>query len=380
MIKSQLAGTEVSVSKGAEALYHKESMFIYIKPTNRCNGECIYCSSQKETPYRDMTEDVLEKIFDELVIYCREAGIRHVSIAWHGGEPLLMGRKFYTRAFEVLEQIKDVHFQQLLQSNVLLLDREWIDLFTEHGVHVSTSLDPIFPEMRIYKNGRPQHPDWLDRFSLLCKSGGNRGAVFTVSPDHADRARDIYTYFKNIQHLSPKGVSFELNPVYRSGRVLEDMEHDVAINPKDYGRFLVEFFTLWDADGRLFTVSPFKGWINGVHLKCGMSGDCHEHFMGIDGEGNVFNCGRFLDIGLKLGNIYEEMLTEIVRNEQRTVLYERRESLQESECGECRYWRFCRGDCPFLSYVYYDNCLKPSPFCEAYKIFSAYPQSLSCQF
>ena len=355
---------------GDKDYFHKDDICLVVKPTNRCNGDCHYCSSYSINAPSDMNEDILEKMYDELFDYARAANVENITMLWHGGEPLLMGKKFYRKAWEKAIEQKVFRMRHLIQTNLLSVDEEWIELFTNFDVYVSTSVDPI-GHARTYKDGRLQYPDWINNFTLMCSSNVKvGGVVFTVTSKHMDRIEELYCFFKNIQSLASREIGIKFNPVCPAGKANTEKGNVLGIQPSDFGLFLSRLWDYWNRDGRPFPISPFSEWAMYGQLSCEFSGACHEHFLSIDGEGNIYHCGRFSDSGLPLGNMHENTLTSIMtENLWRRQLFKRKAALQSGHCMGCELWEYCGGGCPYFADLYFSDPLAASPLCEATKTF-----------
>jgi len=345
----------------------RESLVVIVKPTSRCNAGCRYCSSYKETQSLDMSPDFLDEMYAELFEYAELQGKKYITFLWHGGEPLLLGKSFYDRAWGLTDTDKGLKVKHILQSNMLLLDDDWVDLLRRYDVHISSSVDPIGQD-RILKDGRQQYPEWLDKFILAASGGLHLGLVFTVTPSHIDRYKDIYNFFKNLQSLSSRPVGVRLNPVYPAGAATK-LNPAELINPVDYGEFLCRIWDLWSKDGRSFPLSPLMDWSDGKGTTCEFSGRCQENFIEISGNGDVHHCGRFTDAGLVLGNITSAKLVDILKHPAMKELYRRTELLKEGPCNGCPFWELCMGGCPCHAYTTFGEITRETPYCRAYKIF-----------
>jgi len=87
---------------------------ILIKPSGAdCNLDCKYCFYLEKselypaTTMHRMSDEVLSNLMQQLM----EQSTDHVSIAWQGGEPTLMGLSFYKNA--VVYQQKFGHGQRV---------------------------------------------------------------------------------------------------------------------------------------------------------------------------------------------------------------------------------------------------------------------------
>ena len=122
---------------------------VIFKVASRCNLNCVYCyvynkadSSWKQRPTL-MSAAVYQTALQRIQEYCRTTGRTSIDIAFHGGEPTLIGvetfRRWCDQALAVLAENVRVRFT--IQTNGTLLDREWARAFQEYGVDVGVSLD-----------------------------------------------------------------------------------------------------------------------------------------------------------------------------------------------------------------------------------------------
>ena len=104
------------------------------KPTGAiCNLACAYCfylSKEKLYPgsrFR-MTEVMLETYIRRLIEAHR---VPEVTIAWQGGEPMLMDLDFFRRSIEVQQKYRrpDMTIHNTIQTNGTLINDEWAEFF-----------------------------------------------------------------------------------------------------------------------------------------------------------------------------------------------------------------------------------------------------------
>ena len=103
---------------------------VMAKPTGaKCNLDCDYCFFlKKENLYPGsnfrMSDEVLENYIKQTI---EGQKVPHVTIAWQGGEPTLMGLDFFKRSIEIeKEYLKPgVTIENSLQTNGVLIDEEW---------------------------------------------------------------------------------------------------------------------------------------------------------------------------------------------------------------------------------------------------------------
>ena len=114
---------------------HAPSSFhLLAKPTGAiCNLDCKYCfflSKDKLYPGSDfhMADDTLEAYVQQVIESQRSA---HVTIAWQGGEPTLMGLDFFRRAGALARQYlrRGTTLEHTIRDKWTLLDDEWCEDF-----------------------------------------------------------------------------------------------------------------------------------------------------------------------------------------------------------------------------------------------------------
>ena len=127
--------------QGGPAAYH-----VLAKPTGPiCNLDCEYCFFlSKEALYPGdrfrMTDQQLETYIRQLLASHRTP---HVTVAWQGGEPTLMGLDFFRRSVELVEKHRrpDQQIDYTIQTNGTKINAEWAAFFKENGLLVGLSVD-----------------------------------------------------------------------------------------------------------------------------------------------------------------------------------------------------------------------------------------------
>lgn len=120
-----------------------------LKVASRCNLNCSYCyvynmadSTWKLRPPL-MTDEVFDTALKRIAEHCHETSQEDFRIAFHGGEPCLIGAEIFDtwcgRARAALDGV--AHLQLVVQTNGTLLDARWIDVLLKHRVSVGISMD-----------------------------------------------------------------------------------------------------------------------------------------------------------------------------------------------------------------------------------------------
>lgn len=334
---------------------------VVIKPTLQCNGKCAYCNVAERPRFADTA--IIEKIFENLATYMHKNPDCHITVLWHGGEPMLMGESFYKRISEFARKIFTESPTHLMQSNLTLLTEELADVLCDflNDGGIGTSLDP-FEDYRQLKNGESYLERWYKGFELAKSRGFRVGMVYVVHGRSIGRGKEIYYYFKNL------GVdSLTLVPLEEPAGMFDGARLDV----KSWGVFLKEMFDAWKQDQCALPVEPFANWEETSPVDCGSNRtysealNCCEPTLAISPEGDVYPCVRLLDIESgKIGNMASQPLEDILIHPDVSWRSRRRELIMQSDCGSCKWWKYCAGGCAAAS----GPCNK-TIWCEGYKLF-----------
>ncbi len=354
-------------------------MLFVIKPTAACNGACIYCSAYKHHPDElggmsiEQTESILLKIEEFIVGRGRKKNQGHVSILWHGGEPLIMGLDYYKAVDRISKDIQErtgVSIRHMMQSNITLVTPEFAEFlkdFLEQS-RLGSSYDPI-ENIRLLKEGRSYEEEWKKGQAILKEAGVGVGVVYVVHRESLGKAHEIYHGLKDLG--LDGGMRF--NPLYSAGLARDN--RDLHLTPKEWGGFLLDMWKVWNEDGRTLRVDPLRSWDDMAHgrsvrIVCAFSGKCTFNFTGIKADGTVYSCGRSMDDNLMpFGNIFEQPLEEILNSRARKSYLNRKEWLLHGECAGCRWWSFCHGGCPNDAHLEHGDMLRKTFWCEGRKIF-----------
>lgn len=120
---------------------------VILKVAQRCNLDCTYCyvynrgdeSWKTRTPV--ISERVVRQLARRIQDHCSDHRLSCFTVELHGGEPLLLGKRRMRQLLEILSQEAGVELRFTLQTNGVLLDEEWVDLFARYDLSFGISLD-----------------------------------------------------------------------------------------------------------------------------------------------------------------------------------------------------------------------------------------------
>jgi uncharacterized protein len=352
------------------------SFHVLTKPTGAiCNLDCTYCFFlSKEALYPGssfrMTDETHEQYVRQLLESHRT---EHVTIAWQGGEPTLMGLDFFRRTLELVDRHRRPGqvIEHTLQTNGTKLDEEWAAFFAERGFLIGLSMDgpaDIHDAQRVDKGGRGTHDKVMRAARLLAAAGAEFNILCTVHQLNGDRGKEVYRFFRDevgaafmqfipiIERATPEliavaeagwGDKVQGRPLYtQSGSLVTSR----SIRPQQYGDFLVDIFEEWvrrDVGSvyvQMFdvTLANFVGAPPSlcIHSETCGRGPALEH------NGDLYTCDHFVEPAYKLGNIGQTHMLELVASPQMQQFgLDKRDRLPRA-CRECEVRFTCHGGCP----------------------------------
>src|SRR6202011_3294661 len=159
-------GSELGEAPGLAVGTPPRITSLLIKPASAvCNLDCSYCFylDRQADPYqalpgRRMTFDTLERLTDTYLFYSYPNSV----FAFQGGETTLAGLPF----FEKLVQFQQYYgrggqsVSNALQTNAVLLDKNWCDLFRSYSWLLGVSLDGPEEVNDLYRFNKEGHGTW----------------------------------------------------------------------------------------------------------------------------------------------------------------------------------------------------------------------------
>ena len=114
---------------------------VILQPTPFCNINCSYCYLPQRSDRTTLNIDQLQQVFEKLVTFPTIS--KRTTVVWHAGEPLVLGAQYYDAAFTRIRECcpPDLQIDHAFQTNGMLVDDAWCDLFRRWKVGVGVSID-----------------------------------------------------------------------------------------------------------------------------------------------------------------------------------------------------------------------------------------------
>ncbi len=354
---------------------------VMAKPTGAvCNLDCKYCFFlSKEalypgSPFR-MADDVLE-LYVRQVIEAQRGP--HVTIAWQGGEPTLMGLDFFERAVELVEKYgrPKMSVEHTIQTNGVRLDEKWCTFFRDHGFLVGLSIDGprrMHDAYRVDKGGRGTFDKVLRAANLLGEYQVDFNILCTVHAENADHPQKVYRFFRDelgadfIQFIpivervteeSRQGANqgwaagSDARPLYtQRGRLVTER----SVEPEQWGRFLISVFDEWVRNdvGQVFLPqfeAALASWMRLPQSMCIFAETC-GNAVALEHNGDLYSCDHYVEPDYLLGNIGETHLLEMLATEKQRGFGRAKKETLPQYCLDCEVRFACHGECPRNRFV-----------------------------
>jgi uncharacterized protein len=220
-----------------------------LKVASRCNLDCTYCyvyhgaddGWSSQPPY--MTDAVLDAALAALQRHVERTG-GTIDLLFHGGEPLLWGQNRFVRAADRSRSILGDSLRGLtVQTNGVLIDKSWAELFRDHRIGVSVSIDgpeAIHDASRVDRGGKGTYWRVVGGVRHLQAAGIDPNVLCVVNPGSS--GLDVY---RELLAIGVKRFDF----------LLPDVTHDNKtllyghLGPHPVADYLLPIFDAWlDAD------------------------------------------------------------------------------------------------------------------------------------
>ena len=173
------------------------------KVTKKCNirPACKYCYDFDDSS-SDMSIETLENLTKKSIA---SGDFGRVIFVWHGGEPLVMGRQFFSQALEFQKKYNpgNVKIENRIQTNAVAMGARWIEFLKENGFMMEASFDAFDND---FSRGET---DKVLKNILLSKemdyAPGN--IMFIATKNNISRLRESFDYFHDL------GLNFTPSPI-----------------------------------------------------------------------------------------------------------------------------------------------------------------------
>lgn len=331
---------------------------ILLKPASGlCNMRCAYCfyadvAAHRETPsYGIMTDETARAVLQSATADLASGDA--LSIAFQGGEPTLAGIDFYRRFFALTDALpKGLTLSFAFQTNGLLLDEAWCELFLQYRVLVGLSIDgsaALHNANRRDAAGKGTYARVLRAARLLQREGVSFNVLTVLTNALARHPAAVWRWIEaeGLDHIQFIPCLDALDAAHPS---------PYALTPARFSDFYRGLFPLWQAAmqrGRYVSVKLFDDLVN-LYLgrratACGITGHCAAQCI-VEANGDVYPCDFYVLDRYNMGSLRKRPLFELLPNAE-PFLQEDRAYADQMPCAACRYRSSCGGGCKRMRHV-----------------------------
>lgn len=336
-----------------------------------CNLDCGYCFYlEKESLYSAkerflMSDEVLRAYVFENI---RNEPGPEVVFTWQGGEPMLRGLDFFRLATVYQREMANGKtICNALQTNGVLLNKEWCTFLKEEGFMVGISLDgprEIHDAARVDKRGQPTFDAVMRGIALLKNYDIPFNVLVTVTEVVSRHPLEVYRFLKEneLSHVqfNPvvervadgddriRGLTFAQAGKATSAQIPKMSPHSVA--PSAYGEFLIAIFDEWVRNdvGTMYVMNfewALASFIRLPATVCLFAENCGRALI-LEHDGDVYSCDHFMYPEHRLGNIAKAGLAALANSRQQQAFGEAKSKELPAYCRRCEVRFACRGECP----------------------------------
>jgi uncharacterized protein len=253
-----------------------------------------------------------------------------------------------------------------LQTNAVLIDKNWCDLFRQYNWLLGVSLDGPEEINDLYRFNKEKHGTWkrvMQSVELLQTNKVEFNILCVLSTANVEKPKELYRFYRklgvdNVQFIPLAEFDGNGNPL------------PFTITAEQYGRFMCEVFELWWPERRKMRIRFFDNLAEALAGQkpgtCTMHETCDSYVV-VEYNGDIYPCDFFVESPWKLGNITVDSWGEIARRTKR-YSFASKKTLAHPECQVCEYQPVCHGGCPKFRHGPNKRFEDLDYFCAAYKM------------
>jgi len=319
-----------------------------------------------------MKPEVYTRMFERIKDHCAEHDLKSFAITIHGGEPLLVGKKYMRDFIRTGRAIlEDVEVVFSLQTNGILLDNEWCDLFEEFNIRCGISIDVSQSSHDMYRidhQGKGTYARTIAGLRIAqehpyVKKSCGALAVIDVNTDPTK----VYDHFDSIGIRGIDLLMPDNNYADLPAGMNKNYEEEKKNTP--YANWLIPIFDRWMADHGRIRIRLFRTIVNlilGRKIGNDALGNVNSNLIVIETDGGIEPvdslkiCGpQFTKLGL---NVMRNELKDIFMMDLYQKYYHGKTRLPET-CQSCAISAVCGGGFLPNRYSHTTGFDNPSVYC-----------------
>jgi radical SAM protein with 4Fe4S-binding SPASM domain len=308
-------------------------MDLIIKPTERCNFKCTFCSSTQITD--DKTAELDHQyIFDFLKRFPETN-----TIIVNGGDPLMMSPDYYWKIIEHLDSINSpatISFTSNLWP-FYKNPSKWKELFNHPRMGVSTSFQYGGGRLKGDLSEFSEEDFWKTSDAMLEHCGYRPHFISVITEENEHLA------IKNVELAQRMGVECKLNYAFSSGPPTKFKGITMGQEGKPYmlSKIYAIYVRIWELGLTEweFNTKQMVSRLRGAGTTCPQNRSCDSGIRTLQPSGDYYSCGAFGDDRQYAIDFKKEMAgSKILPIKFQPEL----QSLKQS-CFTCPMFEICNG-------------------------------------
>lgn len=308
-------------------------MDLIIKPTERCNFKCTFCSSTH------ITEDKTAELDHEYIFRFLKRFPETQTIIVNGGDPLMMQPDYYWKIIEHLDEI-DSQATVSFTSNLWPFYKnpeKWIDLFKHPRMGITTSFQYGGGRLKGDLSEFTEEDFWNVSDKMLEMVGYRPDFIAVITEENEKDA------IKNVELAKRMNVVCKLNYALSSGPPVKFKNIIMGQEGKPYilSKIYEIYVDIWKknlAPWEYNTTQMMKRLKSG-DTTCPQNRNCDAGIRTLQPSGDYYSCGAFGDDRLYSIDFEKEMTgKKVFPLKHQPEL----QSLKQS-CFSCPMFEICNG-------------------------------------
>jgi len=264
-------------------------MELIIKPTEKCNFKCTFCSSTH------ITDDKTAELSHDHIFRFLDRYPETNTIIVNGGDPLMMEPDYYCKIIDYLDS-KNMSTTISFTTNLWPFYKnpnKWIDLFNHERLGITTSFQYGGGRLKGDLTEFSEEDFWNVSNKMLELVGYRPDFISVITEQNVDRAID------NVLLAKEMGVECKLNYAFSSGPPVKFRGITMGQQGKPYVladiyEIYVEIWKMGLTDWEYNTKQMVKR-LSGKSTSCPQNRNCDSGIRTLQPSGDYYSCGAFGD-------------------------------------------------------------------------------------
>ena len=314
-----------------------------IKFSKYCNFRCTYCY---EMPWLHDRSRIHPSYFETLFRKIHQISTHFAAtpkVCWHGGEPLLLPKRYLSTVSEACDNILVGFPERVLhtiQTNLSILTEWHLEFLRNRFNTVGVSFDP-FGDCRVDVCGNTQDEKVLHNAERLLQAGIHFGCISVLSRRTVNFLSSTFGFFNDA------ALNFRILPYYRTSSTTQTDQH--GLTEAKVVSALKSIFDLWLVHGRGITIEPIDQYLHvaiasltgRATLRYDKSD--RERVLIVNTDGELFSVAETYNAQYSYGNIFTDNVEKLLTGPGRQRAIADSMSRMKSMCTGCSQIRTCSG-------------------------------------